>query len=78
MWAIKAGNHEMLLKKANTEDPNQTVFSDLGLHCCSRALLSLIFQHFTHLKIAIQSLIGWSKCMVHGLKIKIKFSRLCK
>ena len=38
MFVIKDGIHNMLVRIANREDPDQTA-SDLGLHCLSRPFL---------------------------------------
>ena len=35
MLVIRAGIHKMLVRISNSEDPDQTVSSDLGLYCLS-------------------------------------------
>ena len=48
MWIIKAGNHKMLVRITNREDPDQTAYSeqsDLGLCRLSRPLCrQLLFE----------------------------------
>ena len=41
MLVLKAGIHKMLLRKANSDDPDQTATAaDLGLCCLSRPFLA--------------------------------------
>ena len=51
MLVTRAGIHKMLVRIANSEDPDQKQF-DLGLHCLSvplgRQLVFGILEHFPH------------------------------
>ena len=50
MLVFRAGIHQLLVRLANREDPEETASADydLGLHCLSRFGRQLVFEILEH------------------------------